>query len=278
MLQETITTLYNSNCGVCGGYVNISTNSLFTDDDMNNFIEGVESGLYDVENLPEWYYVKTGESLFAGVESGFGATLMELEAGGADELLLLELRTNTYVFSAAKTYQQVKAMSALLVKYKDRPDLFQKEATKLFQDYNSPRGANYLSAEYQSAKAQARAGRNWSKIEANKSTLKYLEYQTVGDGRVRPEHAAMDGITMRVDDAFWSSYYPPNGWRCRCTTISHDEATETDLTGIKIENVPEVFKMNAGKDRIVFSPKHPYFTVDRGYKELAKKNYNLPLP
>lgn len=65
---------------------------------------------------------------------------------------------------------------------------------------------------------------------------------------------------------------------CRCTTISHDDIATTDIKGMEFENVPDEFKMNAGKDRLVFSPKHPYFTVDRGYKELAKKNYNLPLP
>lgn len=45
------------------------------------------------------------------------------------------------------------------------------------------------------------------------------EYVTVGDDRVRPNHAAMDGIRLPKDDPFWISNWPPNGWNCRCSTI-----------------------------------------------------------
>ena len=31
---------------------------------------------------------------------------------------------------------------------------------------------------------------------------------------MRPEHAALDRITLPMSDPFWESYYPPNGWNC----------------------------------------------------------------
>lgn len=279
MICEDITILYNSKCGICGGYENASTTNIFTEQEINDLISGVQTGLYTTDNLPRWFYNKTAEALFIGAETGYGSTLLELEFGSTDYLLLKELQTNIYVFSGAKTYQQVNEIQELLVKYKDRPDLFRKEALKSFEDYNTPRGANYLSAEYQTAKTSARAAKNWIGIDERKDVLPYLEYQTVGDARVRPEHASLDGITRLVTDKFWSLYYPPNGWRCRCTTLSHDEATVTDMRGFKQpENVPDVFLMNAGKDRIVFSEKHPYFKVKKGDKESALNNFGLPLP
>lgn len=45
------------------------------------------------------------------------------------------------------------------------------------------------------------------------------KYSTVGDDRVRDQHAALEGITLTKDDPFWQRFYPPNGWNCRCQVI-----------------------------------------------------------
>ena len=45
------------------------------------------------------------------------------------------------------------------------------------------------------------------------------KYVTVGDDRVRPEHAEMEGVTLPKSDPFWQIWYPPNGWNCRCSAI-----------------------------------------------------------
>ncbi len=44
-------------------------------------------------------------------------------------------------------------------------------------------------------------------------------YVTVGDYRVRPSHAALDGTTAPKDDPIWKRIYPPNGWACRCQCV-----------------------------------------------------------
>ena len=45
------------------------------------------------------------------------------------------------------------------------------------------------------------------------------EYSTVGDDRVREEHAALEGTRLPKDDPFWQRFWPPNGWNCRCVAI-----------------------------------------------------------
>jgi SPP1 gp7 family putative phage head morphogenesis protein len=52
------------------------------------------------------------------------------------------------------------------------------------------------------------------------------KYVTVGDDRVREEHAAIDGTVLPKDDAFWQRFYPPNGWNCRCQAIPLFEQRE----------------------------------------------------
>lgn len=268
---QNITNNYNSSCKTCGGIQNKEIVSIFSEAEKNELINGVENGIYTTSHLPEWYYSKVAEYLTLSVEDGFGLVIGSSE----DSLLLQELTTNTYIFSAAKTYQQVRDMQALLVQYKNRPDLFIKEASKVFDDYNK----NWLATEFVTAKSTARSAKNWGGIDRNSNILKYLEYDTVGDSRVRPTHAELDGITRPVDDAFWSSYYPPNGWRCRCSVKQHaDVPALTPMKGFKKpEDVPDMFLFNAGKDKIIFSPEHPYFDVAKGDKNLALNNFNLPL-
>lgn len=50
--------------------------------------------------------------------------------------------------------------------------------------------------------------------------LPYWKYLTVGDDRVRPNHAAMDGFVARQDDPVWKRWYPPAGFNCRCTVVA----------------------------------------------------------
>ncbi len=62
---------------------------------------------------------------------------------------------------------------------------------------------------------------------ANVDDRPYWQYSAILDGRTRPSHRAMDGKVFRWDDPFWASFYPPNGWRCRCRVVA---LAQRDLT------------------------------------------------
>lgn len=44
----------------------------------------------------------------------------------------------------------------------------------------------------------------------------YWTYIHSGSRHPRIQHQAWNGLTLRADDSFWQSHYPPNGWRCGC--------------------------------------------------------------
>jgi len=249
----------------------------FTEEEASTLIEQIYKNIVNVWNLPNNIYAKTGDLLIKSIYRIFGGSLGELEFGSQDYNMVKALKDNIYIFSGAKTFQQVKEMSSYLTEegrvlsFND----FKKKALSVFEDYNS----NFLKTEYNTAISQSQAASQWLDIEKNKDILPYLQYQTVSDGRVRKSHQELDNIIRRVDDKFWNNYYPPNGWNCRCNVIQLSEATETDIKGFKQpDDVPDLFMMNAGKDKVIFSDKHPYFKVDKQYKEYADKNFGFSIP
>lgn len=63
----------------------------------------------------------------------------------------------------------------------------------------------------------AHAAGEWQRIERNKGFLPFLTYVASVSERKRPLHLSWVGITLPVDDSWWRSHYPPNGWNCKCS-------------------------------------------------------------
>ena len=59
------------------------------------------------------------------------------------------------------------------------------------------------------------AGR-WDRVQRQKKLFPFLIYESVKDGRERPEHGAWHKTALPVDHPWWDTHYPPCGWNCRC--------------------------------------------------------------
>lgn len=66
-----------------------------------------------------------------------------------------------------------------------------------------------------------------------------VEYVTVGDDRVRPNHAALDGMQWRSGDTTWHRIAPPNGFACRCAAVMRSEPTGRLRRGIPDDGQPD---------------------------------------
>ena len=73
-----------------------------------------------------------------------------------------------------------------------------------------------LRTIYHANVRSAQAAGQWERIQRSKAALPYLEYRIGPSERHRPAHVAKAGLILSADDPFWSSWYPPNGWNCRC--------------------------------------------------------------
>lgn len=117
------------------------------------------------------------------------------------------------------------------------------------------------------------------------TTLKlrpYWMYDAVNDSHTRPSHLAMDGRVFPADSPVWDTWYPPNGFKCRCTVRSLSKR-QIEKQGLQVENaLPERAQLKDG--RIVNVMPDPNFDTNpakaafkpdlSGYPEALKKAYH----
>jgi SPP1 gp7 family putative phage head morphogenesis protein len=73
------------------------------------------------------------------------------------------------------------------------------------------------------------------------SVRRYWMYDAINDSRVRPTHLAMDGKVYPMNHPVWDEWYPPNGYRCRCSVIALTQE-EVRRMGLEVETDMPKFK------------------------------------
>lgn len=175
------------------------------------------------------------------------------------------LQRSNYIFSGIKTFHELnEAFPSLLDESGERKPFnrFLQDVQKIDETYNK----HYLRAEYNFVHASASMAANWERF-AEDGDRYNLQYRTAHDSRVRPKHAALDGITLPISDPFWARYYPPNGWNCRCTvqqvrrakypTTPHDEAIARGEDALE-EDTGGIFSFNPGMEKKAVPDYNPY--------------------
>lgn len=90
----------------------------------------------------------------------------------------------------------------------------------------------------------------------------YWMYVAVDDRLTRPSHLAMNGFVARADDPIWDTWFPPNGYRCRCTVVSLT-ARQVAEQGLKVyDEVPDRMALPDG--RLAYVAPDPSFRTNPG--------------
>ena len=268
-----------------------------TQKELNEIFEAVYYGNITLDNLPDPLYFYYAKELQKAVNKGFNSSLKLLPVDSPEWDLLNHFRENTNIFSGAKTFQQIKDSQNFILDAQGelRPfNDYLKDVRKIDAVYRE----SWLQVERDTAISQGQSARKWMDIESQKDILSYLVFRTQGDGRVRDEHAALEGFTAKVDDPAWNSLTPPIDWNDRCYLEQIQEAVETtkeQKQGIiqqmnvgrekPIKNFndipPPLFRMNPAKDKIIFKNEgigsHPYFKVDQAYEVLKTNNFGVDI-
>lgn len=205
------------------------------------------------------------------LDSSFGKARMS-------ETMRRRLKESDYVFSGIKTFHELnEAFPSLLDEKGERKpfERFLNEVQTIDRTYNR----NYLRTEYNFVSASSEMAGRWEDLEKDGDEY-WLQYRTAGDDRVRPEHAALNGVTLPPSDPFWDVYYPPNGWNCRCTVVQvtrqgrsqtpHEEAMKGDKR--------HMFAWNPGKEGKSVPDYNPYSISRCRSCDIAKGKMSLAKP
>lgn len=200
----------------CGGThpINLADglDAFHTDALLHRIAEGTSS-YFDAE-----LFQYTSDTLINALTAGFLAKhFTELEYGFEPDALKTAMELNLFHFSAAKTLTEAQKLNELWRESKSF-DEFRAKAEGVTRVFNR----NWLRTEYDTAYHVAESSATYYRLIALSDIYPYWEYRTVGDSKVREEHAALNGAVFPVNEhgnSVWDKIYPPNGWNCRCYVV-----------------------------------------------------------
>ena len=195
------------------------------------------------------------------------ATVLDrnLQSVEMSDIMRQRLTRSNYIFSGIKTFHELnEAFPSLLDENGNRKpfERFLNDVQKINDTYNS----HYLRAEYNFVQSSAQMAAKWEQFSEDGDRYN-LQYRTAGDSKVRPAHAALNGVTLPPSDPFWQTYYPPNGWNCRCTVVQvrkskypvtpHDEAMKRGEEALQ-DDTKGIFHFNPGIQQKTMPDYNPY--------------------
>lgn len=265
--------MYDHVCEDCGGAVLPDLADEGWDDIYTQIARELLEQKRDQGYINKDLYFKTAGKLIDGMNSGLGGASFAYDDNRA--VLSNYLKHNIYSFSAAKSLTEMLHFRDRMIDKNGNIKGFE-SFKKAIADDGYAFNNNFLRTEYNTANQSAIMAHKWETLDSE-----YLEYSTVGDGRVREEHKKLDKLTLLKTSPVWNRIMPQNDWNCRCTVIPgkaqnviHTDAEAGTIAKEVVTN--PLFDNNVGKSRMIFKNEHPYFKNANGKEtQLSYEQYGL---
>lgn len=153
-----------------------------------------------------------------------------------EEFYLLDLNARQYATTVSKlaSLDQIRTVINLSNKAIESGSTFH-EFKNAIQAEGIELSPHHLENIFRTNIQSAYAHGIWTQQQENKANRPYLRYSSLTDSRVRPSHLALNNIVRHIDDSFWYTHYPPNGYLCRCGVDAITEA-QAKKQGITIDD------------------------------------------
>lgn len=195
--------------------------------------------------------------LSEAVAAGYGQKISDIDYETPDGNMIAHLVKNVYSFSAAKNYTQLRQLTQALIgedhKLRTKSQ-FKRAAFEITDTHVN----QWLEAEYELAVAGSQMASKWVDITNNPAS-KIIEFDVVLDSKTSNICRPLHGLRVKVDDPILSIYYPPNHFRCRTTVRQHLDGSVTPAHKRELPEIPEMFRVNLAKQKMVFPPGHAYW-------------------
>jgi len=131
---------------------------------------------------------------------------------------------------------------------------FQSNAARLLDAAGiTARAPHYWETVYRTNLATSYQVGRWRQMNdpAVRAARPYLRYVSARLPTSRPSHVEKHGLVYPTDHAFWTRWYPPNGFNCKCTVMSVSESLLDrrgwEVSSADVKDAPDKgFEVNAG--------------------------------
>jgi SPP1 gp7 family putative phage head morphogenesis protein len=252
------------------------------DDIFSSMISAIESGELKPGQVDDAAISHWANKMMGAVEQGTGKKIGAPNLSQSDQRMLEALQSNLTVFNAFKNHAEIIDLHAALIDDDGNLRSFDdwlKKAKAIDTTYN----VHYYRAEYNHAVNSSMMISRWQQFQEEKDITPNLRYEAIMDARTRDSHRNLNGTIRPIEDPFWQTYFPPNGWNCRCEAIQTDEPA--NAVPDKLPKLGEMFDRNPGQEQSIFDvDKMPYAAslaneqrMKIRVNERIKGNWNIKL-
>lgn len=187
--------------------------------------------------------------------------------GDKDWNLVNKLRKDAAKFSAYRTAQYTANLKGKT----------EEERSAIIALYE-----RHLATESNFASRTARSAKQWNSFKQSQADYPNLEYLPSRSAEQRAEHKQFYGIIKPMNDPFWDTHLPPNGWNCKCRVRKSDEVPTSGE--VETTPLPDGIIGNAGKSERLFGSNNSYeanLSVEgkkTALREMNRLSLNLPYP